>query len=276
MQNLTKPAVLAIPFCATGDKNTIPKDATGSQLASLAEGFPQITQKPISEGGVPPEREDFNGALNLDSQFYYAFQNGWLPTFDSDVSEAIGGYPLNAVLWYMPTTGEYANTVVPLRSLVSNNTYNFNSDPSYIGTYWGVVGINTRANLDLSNLSQTGENHFVQLQSGVSQADVDYVVESYQNGTSWYRVYKSGWCEQGGYVNNNTDYVEVAFLKQFANTNYSIQATAEVDEGFTPTAWVLVSNKATTSVRIAAQRWNNASYTATVSSFYWEAKGYIS
>lgn len=135
----------------------------------------------------------------------------------------------------------------------------------------GAIG----ANVDLSNLSATGENHFVQLQSGVAQADVDYVVESYSSGTSWYRVYKSGWCEQGGYVNNNTDYVEVAFLKQFANTNYSIQATAEFDSGFTPTAWVLQSNKSTTSVRIAAQRWQNASYTAQVGDFYWEAKGYI-
>lgn len=118
-------------------------------------------------------------------------------------------------------------------------------------------------------------NNKVDLPANKSQSDVDYVVESYQNGTSWYRVYKSGWCEQGGYVNNNTNYVEIAFLKQFADTNYSIQATAGFDSGFTPTAWVFPSNKSTTSVRIAAERWSSANYTAAVSSFYWEAKGYI-
>ncbi len=138
MQTLQGPEVLEQPFCAEGDKNTIPSAATGSQLASLEEGFPEVTQKPIEEGGIPPEREDFNGALNLMSQFYYAFQNGWLPTFDEDVSEAIGGYAEGAVLWYAPTTGTYANKVIPLRSTISNNTYNFNLNSSYIGTYWVV------------------------------------------------------------------------------------------------------------------------------------------
>lgn len=158
MNTLQGPAVLEQPFCASGDKNTIPSAATGSQLASLAEGFPEVTQKAIAEGGIPPERKDFNGALNLMSQFYYAFQNGWLPTFDQDVSDTIGGYAEGAVLWYMPSTGTYANQVVALRSLVGNNTYNFNQNASYIGTYWGVVDITTRADTSLSNLTATGKN----------------------------------------------------------------------------------------------------------------------
>lgn len=84
----------------------------------------------------------------------------------------------------------------------------------------GAVG----ANVDLSNLSATGENHFVQLQSGVAQADVDYVVESYQNGTSWYRVYKSGWCEQGGVVSvaQVPAGADVALLKQYGTTDYTL------------------------------------------------------
>lgn len=85
----------------------------------------------------------------------------------------------------------------------------------------GAVG----ANVDLSNLSATGENHFVQLQSGVAQADVDYVVESYQNGTSWYRVYKSGWCEQGGKISEAS--ATVALLKEMADTNYSVLITVD-------------------------------------------------
>lgn len=136
MESISTPQVINMPFCADGDKNTIPSAATGTQRASLEEGFPEITSKPISEGGIPPEREDFNGAMNLNSQFYFAFQNGWWPTFDAEVSTAIGGYPLGAVLWWFPTTGEYANMAVPLKSLVANNTYNFNTNTSYIGVYW--------------------------------------------------------------------------------------------------------------------------------------------
>lgn len=136
MESISTPQVINMPFCADGDKNTIPSAATGTQRASLEEGFPEITSKPISEGGIPPEREDFNGAMNLNSQFYFAFQNGWWPTFDADVSTAIGGYPLGAVLWWFPTTGNYAHMAVPLKSLVANNTYNFNTNSSYVGVYW--------------------------------------------------------------------------------------------------------------------------------------------
>lgn len=139
MQDLLIPNVVPMPFANQGDKNQIPTNATGSQLASYQEGFPVITQTAIEEGGIPPERNDFNGILYLLSQWQYAFQNGWLPTFNNDVSNAIGGYAINAILWYYPTTGTDANRAVPLRSLVANNVYNFNENADYIGVYWGRV-----------------------------------------------------------------------------------------------------------------------------------------
>ena len=135
MQNQQIPQVLAQPFCAQGDKNTIPNAATGSNLASLQEGFPAITGLPVSQGGVPPERQDFNGIMNLNSQFYFAFQNGWLPTFSQDVSNAIGGYPQGAVLWYQTDNG-----LQILQSTIPNNTNNFITNPSVIGTSWVTVG----------------------------------------------------------------------------------------------------------------------------------------
>ena len=128
--SIQKPQVIASPFCGSGDKNVIPATATGTNLASIEEGFPPITSKPLKEGGIPPERKDFNGILNLDSQFYFAFQNGWRPTFDADVSTAIGGYAQGAVLWY-----DAGNCFV--KSLKNNNTDNFVSDPTKIdGVSW--------------------------------------------------------------------------------------------------------------------------------------------
>ena len=52
----------------------------------------------------------------------------------------------------------------------------------------------------------------------------DYVVESYKAGSYWYRVYKSGWIEQGGIFNvseNNTT-INITYRKPFANTNYTL------------------------------------------------------
>lgn len=126
---LTKPQVLAQPFAADGDKNQIPNDATGTQNASLEEGFPEVTEKSIATGGIPPVRKDFNGAMNLMSQFYFFEQNGGTYTFDQTVSDTIGGYPQNAVLWYFGTDGTKTQVV----SNVPNNGYNFVTNPEYIG-----------------------------------------------------------------------------------------------------------------------------------------------
>lgn len=55
-----------------------------------------------------------------------------------------------------------------------------------------------------------------------------YVTETYKNGTSWYRIYSDGWCEQGGYftaVSNDLPTNVVSFLKKFTNTKYFVAFT---------------------------------------------------
>ena len=54
--------------------------------------------------------------------------------------------------------------------------------------------------------------------------DCEVVIETYQNGASWYRVWSDGWCEQGGLSSNIGvgANVTVSLLKKFSNTNYSL------------------------------------------------------
>lgn len=129
METLQTPQVLGGTIAETGIKNTIPQNPTGTYLASVSEGFPEITQTPIASGGIPPAGGDLNGMLNLLSQFYFFTQNGGIYTFNEDVSTAIGGYAKGAVLWYQSTNGENIQVV----SNIENNTNNFNNDPSLIG-----------------------------------------------------------------------------------------------------------------------------------------------
>lgn len=139
MKQLTTPAVIKSPFAASALalKNEIPNDATGTYNASLEEGFPAITMQPLDLGGTPPDGRDFNGILNLLSQFYYQFQNGYRATFNQDVSDIIGGYPQGAILDYYPAG---ATKVIPVMSLIENNTYNFVTNPEYIdGVHWTVA-----------------------------------------------------------------------------------------------------------------------------------------
>lgn len=139
MQTLTTPAAISGPFANSQAalKNVIPNNATGTYNASMEEGFPAITMQPLEQGGTPPDGKDFNGILNLVTQFYFQFQNGFHPTFDQNVSNTIGGYPEGAVLWYFPAG---ATKMLPVMSVIPNNTYDFVSDPSLIdGVHWTVA-----------------------------------------------------------------------------------------------------------------------------------------
>lgn len=135
MQSLTQPTLLLKPFAESGDKNTIPvtnTDASNPQLADLTNGFPAITSEDPDDGGLPPERKDFNGLGYLTTTYDFFYQAGGTFTFNTIVSNAIGGYPLGAKLWYTNSNG---NSVI-LTSTKANNQDNFISNPSYIGTSW--------------------------------------------------------------------------------------------------------------------------------------------
>ena len=102
----------------------------------------------------------------------------------------------------------------------------------------------------------------------VDLATCHVVVETYVNGTSWYRVYSDGWCEQGGQLtttNANTT-VTVNLLKTFVDTNYTVNAI-QFRDGTTGeyNANVYVVQKYTSSIDIYGQH----PYTL------WMACGYI-
>lgn len=110
--------VIPQPWAGGGQRqDPIPPDATGTNRASYQEGWPEITSTPISQGGIPPNRLDFNGLGNLVTLYLYAFQKGQYITYSSEVVNKIGGYPKGSILWYV------ANGVPQylVQSLVNNN-----------------------------------------------------------------------------------------------------------------------------------------------------------
>lgn len=155
---------IPIPFANSGDKNSIPQNATGSNLASYSEGFPPITSQPITENGIPPERGDFNGLGFSTTNNISYLQQGGLYTFDAQLSSAIGGYAQGAILAYINNGQLYY-----LRSKINNNTYNFNTNSSYIGQYWeyaseqgGVSSVNNKTgdvNLSYSDVNAAPISH---------------------------------------------------------------------------------------------------------------------
>ena len=132
METLTQPTLLLKPFAENGDKNQIPlnnETILQPQLADLTVGFPPITSKDPNDGGLPPERKDFNALGYLTTSYDFFYQAGGTFTFNSTISNAIGGYPLGARLWYTNSDG----LSCILRSTIANNTNDFTQDDSVIG-----------------------------------------------------------------------------------------------------------------------------------------------
>lgn len=130
-QTLTK---IKQPFANSGQRADIPNAATGTNRASMTEGWNSITATPIEDNGVPPNRLDFNALGYLATQVLLFIQQGGFVTYDSTVSSNIGGYPKGAVLWIV-------NNGIPqyaVRSTVNNNTNN----PASNMTGWEKLTIN--------------------------------------------------------------------------------------------------------------------------------------
>ena len=104
-------------------------------------------------------------------------------------------------------------------------------------------------------------------------AEVQCVVETYVNGTSWYRIYSDGWCEQGGRFNANntatTASYTVNLLKYYKDTNYSIVTCGysnhadQFKNGVSPYSF--------TTSSFVIQTYNNDALQPIV----WQASGYI-
>lgn len=87
--------------------------------------------------GKRVNRADINGIGRMISQSGFFNRNGGYYTYDAQVAEAIGGYPKGAILKYKDTDAGYVRTV---RSLISDNKYDFVSNPEYIDDeHWGYV-----------------------------------------------------------------------------------------------------------------------------------------
>lgn len=250
---LNTPDVLTQPIANNGTKNQIPNTNDQSLgLMSQSTGFPAICSERIADGGKAPRRADFNGAFNLVSQHHFFLQNGGTETFRQSVSDAIGGYPLNSRLWFTNANGES----VIVRSLIQNNTYNFNNDPSYIDGIKWVVDVESGAPVgslmpyagttppdgwlicDGSEISRTtyarlfsvigttygagdGNSSFNIPNNSPSRRVVEYQEPTAANGYTWYRLYDDGWVEQGGVVSETSGVYTIHFPVEMDSATYT-------------------------------------------------------
>jgi hypothetical protein len=98
-----------------------------------------------------------------------------------------------------------------------------------------------------------------------SLVEVQTVIETYVNGTSWYRIWSDGFCEQSGKTDKGTK-IEITLLKPYKDTNYQIMV-GQYHTGATDMHGTVVRNSKTVNGFTIA---GNANV-----DFNWEVKGYI-
>lgn len=144
-----EPTRIQIPFADSGTKNVIPDTnptPSASQAASWTDGFPSQCSLPLSAGGIPPARADFNGIFNTMSQSIRFGQEGGVWTWDATVDYAANRVVLGSdglLYWSVAQSGPNVGGA---------------QDPTTDdGTYWGTPPMPTMpAGDDSQAIATTG------------------------------------------------------------------------------------------------------------------------
>lgn len=138
MQSTNRPAKFLVPFAQNDSARVeIPATTADATRFSQSLGSPPLTGMPPEAGGVPPQLEDFNGAMNQIARGVWWALGGGRFAYDSDWANngLIGGYARGAVVPAALGAGS-----VGLGEWY-NNTEGNTADPDAVGTGW-VPGYN--------------------------------------------------------------------------------------------------------------------------------------
>ncbi len=163
--DVIQPTAMQTPIAVNGSKDNIPQYQSSTSepwYCSIENGFPDMTMQALNQGGRPPRGQGANGLFYLSTDQKVYLQNGGTITFSEAVSNAIGGYPMGAILDYV-----YLGVYNKVISLVDDNTVNFLTD-GVDNVNWQLLTIGNGgggggeigANVDLTNLTSFGNGKF--------------------------------------------------------------------------------------------------------------------
>ena len=140
-----EPTRIQIPFADSGTKNVIPdtnSTPSASQAASWTDGFPAQCSLPLSAGGIPPARADFNGLFNTMTQSLRYGQEGGVWAWDATVDYGTNRLVLGSdglLYWSIAQSGPNVGGA---------------QDPTADdGTYWQAPAVKTQPLGDSSTAS---------------------------------------------------------------------------------------------------------------------------
>jgi len=168
----TEPQKWAATLGSTADVNALPETTpSGSGRASTSGLFPPVTQLPLDQGGIAPERGDFNALFKyLGEYIYYAMQGGvytYATTYDYTAGNLVmhGGSlylciasngPGSAIKY--PTDTAYWRRLALMSDMptVNNGTLTIQKDGATVATFTANQAGNTTANITISEIESQG------------------------------------------------------------------------------------------------------------------------
>ena len=189
---------------------------------------------------------DGNGKLNVfdgTNNDPLLYEKTGVPMWDVNLATR---YEQNAVVGYLKD-GNYTF----YRNLTGAGT---TTPPDEDTVNWGKLDFGDFANKDLSNLTSTGLDAFARKDLSNIPAEYDYVVESHYGDEGWYRVYKSGWVEQGG-ITDNVQFGTVTFLKPLSESPKIVSIASVSNDSTNKQTYTNTTNITATSMDILSGGW---------------------
>ena len=161
----TEPQKWEATLGSTADVNAIPETTpSGSGRASFSGLFPPVTQLPLDQGGIAPERGDFNALFKYLGEYLFYLMQGGMFSYSTDYDYTAGNLVMHEGSLYLciaangpgsavkyPTDADYWRQLALTSQLptVNNGTLTIQNNGSTVATFSANQAGNTTANISV-------------------------------------------------------------------------------------------------------------------------------
>jgi len=161
----TEPQKWTATLGSTADVNAIPATTpSGSGRASFSGLFPPVTQLPLDQGGIAPERGDFNALFKYLGEYLFYLMQGGMFSYSTDYDYTAGNLVMHEGSLYLciasngpssavkyPTDADYWRQLALTSQLpiVNNGTLTIQKNGSNVATFSANQAGNTTANISV-------------------------------------------------------------------------------------------------------------------------------
>ena len=165
----TEPQKWAATLGSMADVNAIPATTpSGSGRASFSGLFPPVTQLPLDQGGIAPERGDFNALFKYLGEYLFYLMQGGTFSYSTDYNYTAGNLVMHGGSLYLciasngpgsavkyPTDTAYWRRLALTSQLptVNNGTLTIQRNGSNVATFSANQAGNTTANISVPTVN---------------------------------------------------------------------------------------------------------------------------